>query len=82
MDYIENSVFLTHAHSLITSGLKAVVADAAITALCVNTLAMTAHVRDLLALVTVCGEVTEKRSSQQKYSTAMKVFVTFVLIYF
>lgn len=51
-------VFLTHAHSLVSSGLKAVVADAAITALRVDTLAVAAHVGDLLALVTVCGHGT------------------------
>lgn len=49
---------LTHAHSLVSSGLKAVVADAAVTALRVDTLAVAAHVGDLLALVTVCGDRT------------------------
>lgn len=49
---------LTHAHGLVSSGLKAVVADAAVTALCVDTLAVAAHVGDLLALVTVCGDGT------------------------
>lgn len=49
---------LTHAHGLVSSGLKAVVADAAVTALRVDTLAVAAHVGDLLALVTVCGDGT------------------------
>lgn len=42
-----------HAHGLVSCGLKAVVADAAVTALRVDTLAVAAHVGDLLALVTV-----------------------------
>lgn len=49
---------LTHAHGLVSCGLKAVVADAAVTALRVDTLAVAAHVGDLLALVTVCGHGT------------------------
>lgn len=55
---------LTHAHGLVSSGLEAVVADAAVTALRVDALAVAAHVGDLLALVAVCGDgTTEKRST-------------------
>lgn len=50
-----SSVLLTHAHGLVSSGLEAVVAETAITSLCVNTLSMAAYVRNLLALITVCG---------------------------
>lgn len=44
---------LTHAHALVGSGLEAVVASAAVAALRVDTAAVAAHVRDLLALVPV-----------------------------
>lgn len=44
---------LTHAHALIRSGLEAVVAETAIAALGVDTLAVAAHVRDVLALVPI-----------------------------
>lgn len=47
------AALLTHAHALIGSGLEAVVAGAAVAALRVDTVAVAAHVRDLLALVTI-----------------------------
>lgn len=42
-----------HAHGLVSSCLEAVVAETAIASLCVNTLSMAAHIRNLLALITV-----------------------------
>lgn len=44
---------LTHAHALVGRGLEAVVAGAAVAALRVDTVAVAAHVRDLLALVPI-----------------------------
>lgn len=46
-------MLLTHAHGLVSSGLEAVVAETAIASLRVDTLSVAAHVRNLLALVTV-----------------------------
>lgn len=42
-----------HAHGLVGGGLESVVTETAVAALGVDTLSMTTHVRDLLALVTV-----------------------------
>lgn len=44
---------LTHAHALISSGLEAVVAETAIAALRIDTLAVAAHVGNVLALVPI-----------------------------
>lgn len=44
---------LTHAHGLVSRRLEAIVAETTVAALRVDTLAMTAHIRNLLALITV-----------------------------
>lgn len=44
---------LTHAHGLICSGFEAVVAEAAVASLRVNTLSVAADVGDLVALVAI-----------------------------
>lgn len=62
MVLVEFSVLLTHAHGLVSCGLEAVVADATITSLCVNTLSMAAYIRNLLALITVCEGETQMKN--------------------
>lgn len=42
-----------HAHGLVCSGLEAIVAKTAVASLCVDTLTMAAHIRNLLAFITV-----------------------------
>lgn len=44
---------LTHAHGLVSGGLEAVVAEAAIASLCVDTFSMAAHIGNFLALITI-----------------------------
>lgn len=45
---------LTHAHGEVSGGLKAVVAQTAVAALCVDAFTVAAHVGDFQAFITVC----------------------------
>lgn len=44
---------LTHAHGEISSGLKTIVAQTAVAALCVDAFAMAAHIGDFQTFITV-----------------------------
>lgn len=56
---VEVRFLLTHAHGLVSSSLEAVVAETAITSLCIDTLSVTAYIRYLLTFITVCEEETQ-----------------------